>query len=115
MKKQNIVKNNRDFNRIIASFPSYKSKHFIIYIERGTKSVYRFGISVGKKIGNAVTRNHIKRQVRSILSEKVFENGFNCIIIVKRNVISSTYQEIQKDLIGALEDQKLVKENKNEK
>ena len=64
MKKINIVKENRDFNRIIKNNRPFKYKDFIIYIEKKEQSVYRFGFSVGKKVGNAVTRNRIKRQLK---------------------------------------------------
>ena len=60
MKKINILKSNRDFNRIIKYNNSFKYKNYIIYIERDTNDLYKFGISVSKKIGNAVVRNKLK-------------------------------------------------------
>ena len=73
MKKINILKNSRDFDRIISNNKPYKYKDYIIYIERKTTDVYHFGISVGKKIGNAVIRNKIKRQIRSIISKNDYQ------------------------------------------
>ena len=64
-----------------------------------------------KKIGNAVTRNHIKRQIKQILSEKNYQNGFNCIIIVRKSVLSSTYQQMKEDLLEEISKLELIKEN----
>ena len=73
MKKINILKNNRDFNRIIKNNKSFKYKDYIIYIERDTNDLYKFGISVSKKIGNAVVRNKLKRQIKNI-NRTTFDN-----------------------------------------
>ena len=67
MKKINILKNSRDFDRIIKNNKPYKFKDYIIYIEKETNDIYHFGLSVGKKIGNAVHRNFIKRRLLKAL------------------------------------------------
>jgi ribonuclease P protein component len=101
MKKKNIVKNNRDFNRIIQSNKPYKYKDYIIYIERIENDDYHFGISVSKKIGNAVVRNRLKRQVRSIISKKDYQKNFNCIIILGRGILERNYQQMEDNLLEA--------------
>src|SRR5574344_1574372 len=101
MKKINILKNNRDFNRIIGKEKYYKFNDLILYIERNCDDNYHFGISVGKKIGHAVTRNLYKRRIKAIISKKVYVNGFNCIIILKKSVLNISYQELEKELIDA--------------
>ena len=66
MKKANILKENRDFNRIIKDGTPFKYKDYIIYVEKKDPSIYKFGFSVGKKIGNAVVRNKIRRNSKRI-------------------------------------------------
>lgn len=110
MKKINILKNSRDFDRIIRNNKPYKYKDYIIYIERKTTDVYHFGISVGKKIGNAVIRNKIKRQIRSIISKNDYQNNFNCIIIVGRAITEKNYQEREENLLIALKNINIIKE-----
>ena len=115
MKKINILKNSRDFDRIIKNFKPYKYKDYIIYIERNTNDIYHFGLSVGKKIGNAVNRNKVKRQLKSIIDEKDYQNNFNCIIIVGRGINERTFKEKEENLLFALKQLNLIKENENEK
>ncbi len=114
MNKEHILKNNYDFQRIIENNKPYRYKDYILYIEK-TGDNYHFGFSVGKKIGHAVVRNKVKRQLRSIVSKKHYQNGFNCIIIVGSNVLNKTFQEMETDLIKALTANNLIKENTNEK
>lgn len=115
MKKINIVKSNEDFNRIIRSYKPYKYNDFLLYIEYNNENIYHFGFSVGKKIGNAVTRNRIKRQIKSILDKIDFKKGFNCIIIVKKGVLSKSFEEMQNDLNKLIEKINIKKENDDEK
>ena len=94
MKKINIVKKNRDFSRIIKNNRPIKSNLFVIYLEKNTNDIYKFGISASKKVGNAVTRNRVKRQIKSILDKNTYKNNFNCIIIIKKDIIDKSFDEM---------------------
>lgn len=109
MKKKNILKNSRDFTKIIKTTSPYKSKNYILYIERTKEDNYHFGISVSKKIGNAVVRNRIKRQIKNILDEKHYKNGFNCIIIVRKSLLDLTFNEMRESLFEQIQKLKIEK------
>ena len=98
MKKLNIVKKNEDFSRIMKKYRPFKSHSFIVYVEKETNNIYKFGISASKKVGNAVTRNKVKRQVKSILDKNNYKNNFNCIIVIKKEVLNKTYLELETEL-----------------
>ena len=109
LKKINSLKKSTDFERIIKNNRSYKYKDYFIYVERNTNDNYHFGLSVGKKIGNAVTRNKVKRQIRSMIDQIYFKNNFNCIIIVKKSYLNHTFNENSKCFKEAMEQLNLVK------
>lgn len=112
MKKINILKKNEDFSRIIKNEKPYKYKEYIIYKENYIGKGYHFGISVGKKIGNAVVRNKIKRQIKSIIDQNNYQNGFNCIIIVKKGIIEKDFSEMKEDLEVIMKKIHIVEEKK---
>ena len=114
MKKINILKDSKEFDRIIKTYKSYKYKDYIIYIEKDTNDIYKFGLSVGKKIGNAVRRNKVKRQLKAIISEKDYQNNFNCIIIVGKGIKEKNFEQRKENLLIALRNLNLIKENTNE-
>lgn len=103
MKKINIVKSNDDFNNIIKNGKILKNKYYVIYYIDQIKDKYKIGISVPKKIGKAVIRNKIKRQIKSILdnnTEKIQKIDY--IIITRSLILNLNYNEKEKELINLL-------------
>lgn len=113
MKKKNIIRKNQEFNDIIQKKKAYRNKYLIIYYIKKDKPPYRFGISVSKKLGNAVFRNKNKRQTKAILDQKIFPKPFDCIIILRKPYVDLTYQEKDQVLTKSLNDLKMLDGGKN--
>ena len=101
MKKNNIIKKSFEINKIINNKDMYKNKYLYIYKDRNNLNKYRFAICVSKKIGNAVTRNKIKRQIKDIIdkSNLVFKNDTDYVIILRKEINNLDYNEIKNNLI----------------
>ena len=104
MRKLYIVKNQRDFENIIKTGRFSKNKSFVIYNKKNTLPYDRFGISVGKKLGNAVYRNKYKRKIRSIIDnyKKIYVNGKDYIIILRGSAKEKNYQELNEDFLSLM-------------
>ena len=110
MKKEFRVKRNEDFSKIIARKKSFANSCFIIYKDENQRKSGsllldekmghgRVGISVSKKLGNAVTRNKIKRQLRMMIQECFhFDEEVDYIVIVRKRFLDNTYIENKKEL-----------------
>ena len=85
MKKLYVVKHQQDFDRIIKLNNKKVSSYFIVYSEDNDKKYDCYGISVSKKIGNAVDRNKMKRRIRKIIDDykKDYNSFFYSIFILK--------------------------------
>ena len=105
MRKLYIVKNQRDFDRIIKESRYRKSKNLVIYYEKNECPYDRFGISVGKKIGNAVNRNKYKRKLRAIIDnyKKLYVNNRDYIIILRGSAKDREYQELNTDFLNLMD------------
>ena len=99
MNKYHTVKKNEDFSKAIHTGKYYKNKSYTIYIKDNGLNIYRFGISVSKKLGNAVHRNKYKRQLRSIIDKykKYYQNGFDYIIIIRNGYINLSFEDKEKE------------------
>lgn len=110
MKKINIIKESREFTRIIKNNKPFKYMDFLVYKECKKSDVYKFGFSVGKKIGNAVIRNKVKRRLKSILDTKKYKDNFNCVIIARKGIAEKSYQELCLEIDFIVDKLGLVKE-----
>ena len=101
MKKQNIIKNSIEINNIIKKQNKVKSKYYYIYKDENKIGNHRFAICVSKKIGNAVKRNKIKRQIKDIIdkSNLIFKSNKDYVIIVSKEINNICYDEMKTDLI----------------
>ena len=81
-----------------------KSKFFIINFQRVPDSENFFGITVSKKVGNAVKRNYLKRIIRSIIRNNInlIPNGILFEVIPKKGAEKSSYHLLERDLVGTL-------------
>ncbi len=105
MKKINVVKSNEEFNLVMKKGKCIKNKYFVLYMMKNNLDKYRFGISVGKKVCNAVNRNKLKRQVRNILDyhKNLYSKSKDYIIIVRKSSLNEEYSILEENLVKLLE------------
>ena len=101
MDKLHTVKKSREFSDIIHNGVFFKNKSYVIYYKDNGLNNYRFGISVNKKLGNAVYRNKYKRQLRFIIDKykKNYQNGTDYIIIIKNGFKDQDFESKEKDFV----------------
>ena len=104
MKKTNIIKKNFDISKVLDSKKCYRNRYFNIYYNENNVGKYRFAVCVSKKIGNAVTRNKVKRQVKDVIdkSNLVFNSNTDYVIIIKKEINEIKYSEIKQKLMDLL-------------
>ena len=104
MKKKHIVRSNIYFNQIIKNGMKIQNKYFIIYYLNKEEISPKFGFAVGKKLGNAVTRNKIKRQLRNITNNLYveFKENKDYIIVLKKNAVNVQYFILREDILNLL-------------
>lgn len=112
MKKAYRIKDNKEFQHVFRQGNSFANRQLVIYyIEKQNQDHFRVGLSVGKKIGNAVVRNRIKRYLRQSfqdLENKILPT-LNIVIIARNPTKDMGYYEIKKSLIHLLSRKKLLK------
>ena len=83
MKSTIMIKSSREFTKTIKRGKSVADKYLIIYIIPNNIKINKIGISIGKKVGKSVTRNHVKRLIKE--SYRPIEGntkiGFNIVFI----------------------------------
>ena len=101
LKKKYRVKKNEEFQQIFKQGESFANKQLVIYyVPKKDQHHFRVGISVGKKLGNAVMRNQIKRYIRESLRqlESHIQPDVDIIIIARKPTTSMKVDEIKNTL-----------------
>lgn len=103
MKIVNRIRKNNDFSLAIKKGHSNSNDSFVIYYLKTDLNHSRVGISVSKKVGNAVVRNHIKRQIRAICDSLIEYNqsSFDVVIIARKSFNNYDFQK-NKELLSNL-------------
>lgn len=105
------MKRERDFNDIFTKGKNIANRRFVIYRLTKEQMHFRVGLSVSKKLGNAVMRNRIKRRIRHVLMECApYLATDDFVVIARKGVEELSYQEIKQNLLHVLKLAKLYKE-----
>ncbi|KAB7665304.1 ribonuclease P protein component [Bacillus sp. B1-b2] len=101
MRKEFRIKKNKEFQLVFKKGQSFANRQFVIYkLAKKEQSHFRIGLSVSKKIGNAVMRNQVKRYIRQAFLELEgqLEHTFDYVIIARKPVSDMEFEELKKSL-----------------
>lgn len=104
MKKENILKLNKDFRRLYARGNSAVGGTVVVYAMKNRSGSIRAGITVGKVVGNAVKRNRAKRLLRAAFDVTVpcMQQGFDYVIVARTRINGKKMGQAAHDLKKAL-------------
>ena len=109
MQRQYRIRKNGQFQYVFRKGKGMGCREMsLIYVRAGRMQV---GFSVSKKIGNAVTRNRVKRRMRECfrLQMHTLKNGFY-VFAARPSAADAYYRQLEKDISGLLRRQGLYRE-----
>jgi len=94
------IRKRRDYVTVYQQGVRSNSEHFTIIARKNQVGSSRLGITVSKKVGNAVQRNRIKRLVREFfrLNRLRLSTPQDIVIIAKKDMPPLTYQDVCREL-----------------
>ncbi|WP_428910285.1 ribonuclease P protein component [Niallia sp. Krafla_26] len=116
MRKEYRIKKNKEFQDIFKKGKSVANRQFVLYtLKQPEQAHFRIGLSVSKKIGNAVTRNRIKRYIRQVFHEldEQIHNEWDYIIIARKPTAEMDFFEVKQSLTHVLGLARVLKKSKN--
>lgn len=111
MKKTVSLKLNREFKSLYYRGGSNVSSHLVIYFKKNKRGENRLGITVSKKIGNAVTRNRVRRRISELYRarEDMIRDGFDIVIVARTRAAEALFSQLGASLDFLLSKSGLLK------
>ena len=114
MQKEYRIKKNEEIEKILKGKNSVGNRNYIIYIQKNHETNhFRLGMSVSKKLGNAVVRNRQKRLIKQVFTKMKQEIlPFDIFVIAKTNSVNLEYLEIENNIVNLLKKANVLNKEK---
>jgi ribonuclease P protein component len=96
MKGEQHLNRAEQFKLVYESGSSAADRFLVLRAVANGLEISRFGISVSKRVGNAVVRNRTKRRLREILRLTPLPAGRDFIMIARAPAAEIDYREMEK-------------------
>lgn len=97
---KNTLKLNKDFKRLYYRGKCVACHNVVIYAQKNRFEKTRLGLTCGKSVGGAVSRNRAKRLMREsfrILSPRIKDN-FDIVIVAKSRISDKKCGDVLRDV-----------------
>lgn len=101
--KSHRILRSSEYERIRREGRRYQTTHFVVIINPG--GIFsRLGLTVSRRVGNAVCRNQLKRWIRELFRHKykMFGQIVDISIIAKRNAGELTHPQLKRELLTVI-------------
>jgi ribonuclease P protein component len=103
MRKEHRLRRRQDFAAAYRKGRVHGNNLLVLRVLPNGRDVSRFGFVTGKAVGNAVTRNKVKRRLREIARQFDVQPGFDLVIGARKPAASAVYMTLQRSLASLMQ------------
>jgi ribonuclease P protein component len=94
----------RDFEAVFKKGINSASKYLVVYARPNELSTNRLGLSVNKRVGNAVTRNRVKRLLREAMRAGLrgVTLNYDFVLVARKSSVDAELDDFVRDINGVL-------------
>ena len=95
--EQHITKKEQ-YDSVYKNGSNRSNRELVIRVLPNSLGISRFGITVSKRVGKAVTRNRIKRLIREIVRKTSIKPGYDIVFIARVPLAGAGYSQVEKSI-----------------
>lgn len=109
LKKEYRLRNDRQIRGVRQAGRSYRNRWLALSVAASEYPHSRFAFSVSRRVGNAVTRNRIKRRMREAVRQYLprTHGGWDVLVIARPHASRASYEQIERAVVDVLQQSKL--------
>ena len=102
---QERIRKKKDFLTLYRTGSRYRGRFFHLVYRANSFEFPRLAVVVSRKVGNAVTRNRIKRRIRALFrrNKSLFKKPMDVILIAKMEILDLSLSDLAAEFFSALE------------
>jgi ribonuclease P protein component len=102
-RREQRIRRRAEYQQIYERGTRIRSRFSTVFILPNDKGVTRLGIAATRKLGGAVVRNRAKRLIREVFRRNAIAQGFDVVIIPKRELLDASLTVLEADYRSILE------------
>jgi ribonuclease P protein component len=93
-----------EFEKVYRQGTPFRGKLFSVHAFRNELGALRLGLSVSKKVGNAVVRNTVRRRLREVFGSVAAKAGTDLDLVVsaRPSAGDASFEELREEFLKAL-------------
>lgn len=101
---QERIRKKKDFYHLYKKGTRYRGKYFILIYLSNEFAYSRVAVVAGKKLGNAVQRNRIKRRFRALFrkNKTLLREPLDLIIIPRKETFETDWKNLEESYVSVL-------------
>jgi len=102
MHREQRLRRRKDFDAIYRRGAVQGNRLLVLRVRPNGLPATRFGFVAGKAVGNAVTRNLVKRRLRMIAQHAHAQEGLDIVVGARRTAVEARYTELERAFLALL-------------
>ena len=100
--RNRILKKKKDFQAVYSRGKSYANRFLVLYVFRSNGFQGKVGFAAGKKLGNAVKRNRVKRLLRESyrMNQGAIKEGVSLLLVGRKAAVDAGCQDLEKAFLA---------------
>lgn len=96
MQRRFRLRRSADFELLHRQGKRWQHSLLVLIVRANGNKDSRFGVSAGRRVGNAVRRNRAKRRLREALRGRManVEPGWDCLLIARKALSQAPFEDV---------------------